>query len=368
MQSGSGQTERRRWARGRHAAPAPDGKDLPAKLIALVRQRFSYLNDLFNALPDRRSPDDCLYTTATILWMMVLGFLCRKGTRNAMDVDRNTGMAPSNLLALSGQRRWPTGRSVTAPCTETATRLLDILAPGKLEEIVMAVARTLLRGKYLDSARLNQWVLIAIDGTKEESYRRWSAPWRRTYRYVLHAKPIGPDGTAFTLMAEPCDFYDTERGKLDCERAAFQRLARRLKSAFPKLSICLLGDALFACEAVYSTCDELEWKGAVGLELRRATMSRRTAASGWSTRSAKRTGGRPTTTCSCNSPTTSGSCLSKDGSEGRWPPVANSPTCVWPNCSLRLYTCADRPSNRSRPSNSALLMAKRMRNACSSPN
>ena len=256
----AGRTERRRWARGRHAAPAPDGKDLPAKLIALVRQRFSYLNDLFNALPDRRSRDDCLYTTATILWMVVLGFLCRKGTRNAMDVDRNTGMAPSNLLALSEQRRWPAGRPVTAPCTETATRLLDILAPGKLEEILMAVARTLLRGKYLDSARLNQWVLIAIDGTKEESYRRWSAPWRRKYRYVLHAKLIGPDGTAFTLMAEPCDFYDTERGKLDCERAAFQRLARRLKAAFPKLSICLLGDALFACEAVYSTCDELEWK------------------------------------------------------------------------------------------------------------
>jgi hypothetical protein len=84
VQSGSGQTERRRWARGRHAAPAPDGKDLPAKLIALVRQRVSYLNDLFNALPDRRSLDDCLYTTATVLWMVVLGFLCRKGARNAI--------------------------------------------------------------------------------------------------------------------------------------------------------------------------------------------------------------------------------------------------------------------------------------------
>ncbi len=35
------------------------------------------------------------------------------------------------------------------------------------------------------------------------------------------------------VMAEPCDHYDTERGKLDCERAAFQRLAKRLKAAFP---------------------------------------------------------------------------------------------------------------------------------------
>ena len=256
----TGGITRKGWARGRHAAPAPDGRALPAKLTALVRQRFPFLNGLFNSLFDRRSPDDCLYTAATILWLVVLGFLCRKGTRNAMDTDRNTGLAPANLLALSGQRRWPTGRPLSAPCTQTATRFLDILIPGKLEEILVAVARALLRSKLLDDARLAGRVLIVVDGTKEESYRRLSAPWRRKYRYVLHAKVIGPDGTAYTVMAEPCDFYDSERGKLDCERAAFQRLAQRLKTAFPKLAICLGGDALFACAAVFETCDRFRWK------------------------------------------------------------------------------------------------------------
>lgn len=255
-----GGTARRGWARGRRAAPAPDGGDLPAKLKALVRQRFPYLNGLLNALPDLRSPDDCLYTAATVLWMVVLGFLCRKGARNAMDADRNTGMAPANLLSLSGQRRWPAGRPVTAPCTQTATRFLDILAPGRLGEVLVAVTRALLRGKLLDSARLDGWVLVAVDGTKQENYRRLSAPWRRKYRYVLHAKVIGPDGTAFTVMAEPCDAYDTERGKLDSERAAFRRLAPRLKAAFPKLPICLLGDALFTCEPVFSLCERFGWR------------------------------------------------------------------------------------------------------------
>ena len=253
-------TAGRCWPRGRRAAPAPDGRTLPAKLTALVRQRFPYLNSRFNALPDARVPDDCLYTAATVLWLVVLGFLCRKGTRNAMDVDRNTGVAPANLLVLSGQRRWPDDRPLTAPCTQTVTRFLDILAPGKLEQVLVAVVQTLLRGKLLDDARLNGRVLIAVDGTKEESYRRWSAPWRRKYRYVLHAKAIGPNGTAFTVMAEPCDHYDTEREKLDCELAAFQRLAPRLKAAFPRLAICLLGDALFACEAVFATCQQYEWK------------------------------------------------------------------------------------------------------------
>jgi len=162
-------------------------------LVALVRQRLPLLNKMFNALPDKRNPDDCLYTPATILWFVVLGFLCRKGTRNAMDVDRNCGMAPVNLLRVSEQNRWPTGRPVTAPSTQTATRFLDILKPGFLEQILVEVTYDLIRGKLLDEARLAGYILIAIDGTKQENYRRWFAPWRRKYRYVLHAKIIGPD-------------------------------------------------------------------------------------------------------------------------------------------------------------------------------
>ncbi len=262
----AGGAARQGWARGRRAAPAPDGSGLPARLTALVRQRLPFLNGLFNALPDRRSADGCLYTAATVLWMAVLGFLCRKGTRNAMDADRNAGLAPANLLALSGQRRWPDGRPVTAPCTQTVTRFLDILAPGGLESVLVAVTRALLRGKALDAARLDGWVLIAVDGTKQENYRRLSAPWRRKYRYVLHAKVIGPDGTAFTVMAEPCDAYDSERGKLDSERAAFARLAPRLKAAFPRLPVCLLGDALFACEPVFALCESFGWRFALTLK------------------------------------------------------------------------------------------------------
>ena len=193
---------RRGWPRGRPAAPAPDGRTFPAKRQALIQQRFPYLNGLFNAFDDKREADNCLYTIATLLWLVILGFMCRKGTRNAMDVDRNTNFAPANLMALSGQRRWPDGRPLTAPCTQTVTRFLDILLPGCLEKVLVAVAQTLLRSKLFNDARLNGYMLIAFDGTKQEEYRRWSAPWRRKYRYVLHAKIIGPAGTAFTVMAE----------------------------------------------------------------------------------------------------------------------------------------------------------------------
>jgi len=100
-----------------------DGNVIVGRLIALVRQRFGFLNGLFNALPDRRVPEDCLYSSATLMWLAVLGFLCRQGSRNAMDANRNGGQMPANLMALSGQRRWPSGRPLTAPCTQTVANI-----------------------------------------------------------------------------------------------------------------------------------------------------------------------------------------------------------------------------------------------------
>jgi hypothetical protein len=251
----------RKWRpRGRRAAPAPDFAPIPGKLTALVRQRLPFVSRMFNALPDPRGEDYCLYAAATVLWMVVLGFLCRHASRNAMDAARNAGATPENLFALSGQDRWPRGRPRTAPCTQTATRLLDILQPGKLEEVLVAVARELLRAKLLDPARFRGRVLLLVDGTKQEPYRKGWAPWRRNYRYVLHLKLLGPCGTAFTVMAEPVDAYDTERKKLDCEREAFGRIVRRFKEAFPRLEVCVLGDAIFACEPVFRLCGELGWK------------------------------------------------------------------------------------------------------------
>ena len=139
--------------RGRRAAPAPDFAAIPAKLTALVRRRLAFVSRMFDALPDRRGADYRLYDAATVLWTVVLGFLCRHGARNAMDAARNAGAMPEHLFALSGQRRWPAGRPLTAPCTQTATRFLDILLPERLEEVLVAFARELLRAGEARGAR-----------------------------------------------------------------------------------------------------------------------------------------------------------------------------------------------------------------------
>jgi len=61
-------------------------------------------------------------------------------------------------------------------------------------------------------------------------------------------------------MVEFLDVHDPVRGKADCELRGFDRLTRRLRAEFPRLSICLLLDGLYAVEAVFDRCREYGWK------------------------------------------------------------------------------------------------------------
>ena len=80
------------------------------------------------------------------------------------------------------------------------------------------------------------------------------------YRYVLQLSVLGPGGTLFPLMHEEMDVHNPQTQKEDCELKSWQRLSQRLKTQFPKLPICLVGDALYACQAVVARCQQFGWK------------------------------------------------------------------------------------------------------------
>ena len=76
---------------------------------------------------------------------------------------------------------------------------------------------------------------------------------------VLEAKIVTQLGWSITVMSEHLDPWSDEREKQDCEQRAFERLARRLKAAFPRLPVCILGDALYACRPVVGVCAANGW-------------------------------------------------------------------------------------------------------------
>jgi hypothetical protein len=61
-------------------------------------------------------------------------------------------------------------------------------------------------------------------------------------------------------MHEEMDLHNPQAQKEDCELKSFQRLSQRLKKEFPKLPICLVADALYACQPIVTICQRFDWK------------------------------------------------------------------------------------------------------------
>ena len=140
----------------------------------------------------------------------------------------------------------------------------------------------LIRQKVFSCRRLlGTYYLVAIDGTGMLSYhqrhcehcltRRLANGQTLYYHHVLEAKLVSTDGFALdgfaldgfaldgfalSLMTEFVENSDPDADKQDCELKAFYRLAKRLKVRFPRLSICLLMDGLFAGGPVFRLCAE----------------------------------------------------------------------------------------------------------------
>ena len=86
-----------RRAPGRKAGPAPDEQDYGERLLEVEQHCFPDLNRWLDALPDPRVQERCTYSSRHIWRQMLMTFLLRSGSRNALDADRNSGLLPENI-------------------------------------------------------------------------------------------------------------------------------------------------------------------------------------------------------------------------------------------------------------------------------
>jgi hypothetical protein len=229
-------------------------------LVATTRHCWPELNGWLNDLPDPRFEPMCRYSGAHLWWEMIMTFLTRGGSRNAFDQHRNAGALPENIERICGQHWDETrlGPIRTVTCSQNAVHHANRVETSAVELIPLKMVRRLMNMRMLDAGRLfNTWWLIAMDGTLQQRAGRKG---QKRYRMVLEARLIGPCGIELPLMAEFLDVHDPVRDKRDCELRAFQRLSRRLRAEFPRLSICLLLDGMYAVESVFDRCQEYGWK------------------------------------------------------------------------------------------------------------
>jgi hypothetical protein len=237
--------------------------------VRVVRAAFPRLNAWLNGLPDPRAQPMCVYSAAHLWWHILATFLSRKGSRHGFDEQRQAGAAAWNLGALCGQApedpRFAGQPRVT--CSDNAARHASRVDPELVAQIPVLMFRDLLERRLFDGARLlDHWHLVVADGSVQEKCRSGfaqggkAAPGGARYRYVLQLSVIGPEGTLFPLMHEEMDVLNPATDKEDCELQSFVRLSRRLKKEFPRLPLCLVADALYACQAIVAICQRFDWK------------------------------------------------------------------------------------------------------------
>lgn len=224
------------------------------------RHCWPELNRWLNELPDPRLAAMCRYSGAHMWWEVILLFLTRGGSRHAFDVHRNTGTLPENVQRLCDQH-WDQGRlgeDLTVTCSENTVHHANRVMTSDVEKILLKMVRRLIDMRMLDAGRLfGSWWRIAMDGTLQQ---HTGTKGQKRSRMVLEARLIGPCGVELPLMVEFLDVDDPVRDKRDCELKGFDRLTRRLHAEFPRLSICLLLDGLYAVEPVFDRCKEYGWK------------------------------------------------------------------------------------------------------------
>jgi hypothetical protein len=238
-------------------------KALLRAFTGTVYHFFGEWQSLFKGITDPRNPQLITYPLAELLCTGVLMFVFRLGARRQINHHlRGNGPSQAKLAAWFGTDEVPHG--------DTLNYAFKRLLPAEVQAGVCRMVETLIRKKVLDRWRLFGNFLVAVDGTGMLTFRERHCRHCLTrqlnngetlyYHPVLEAKLVTPNGFAFSLMTEFIENSDPQADKQDCELKAFYRLARRLKTRFPRLPICLLLDGLFAGGPTFQLCEDFHWR------------------------------------------------------------------------------------------------------------
>ena len=214
-------------------------------------------------MPDSRFKPFVEYPGPFLLWMGLLLFMLRLGSRRQLGFELDTPEALDNLNRLSHCRQ------ETLAHHGTLDHYLGHVVPEDLHKLRRRMVHRLIRMRVLDHARLYGHFLVVLDGTGQLHFSQRHCEHCLTqtkdgkttyYHHVLEAKLVTPEGLAISIASEFIENSDPKATKQDCELKAFVRLAARLKKDFPQLRMCLCLDGLYAKGLVFQTCHDNDWK------------------------------------------------------------------------------------------------------------
>ena len=238
------------------------------EIMMLTHHFFKELPLWLNEMTDPRNPSYTTYSQADLVLMGVLKNMCAVKSMRSMEEEFNENPCIDTLRILSGDH----GLS-EMPHADTLNYYLERLSPKCLADVRKKMVKSLIRKKSFYRSKLQgKYWRVIIDGTglfyfREKHCgnclvttvtREIDGKEVKVKRYY-HKLVLTP-GLVISLDTEFIEKESEDVSKNDCEINAAKRLLERLHKDYPRLEVCLQGDALYAAETIMKICRGYGWK------------------------------------------------------------------------------------------------------------
>lgn len=244
-------------------------EEVTARFLDAIRPQLPALLKSLSEIDDYRNPKKLKHQLTMVLLYGILCFVLHTSSRR----EANRELTGPTLL---GHLRELFPEMESIPHQDTLNRILSRIEVEEIQQAQLLMIRRLIRNKKFERWLVAGRYPIVFDGTQKAVRRDLvSEQWlqRRInagtdkeemqyYVYVLEASLAFANGLNLPLMSEFLNYAegDTDNDKQDCELRAFKRMARRLKSAFPRLPIMVLLDGLYPNGPVFQMCRNNHWQ------------------------------------------------------------------------------------------------------------
>ena len=245
--------------------------DVVAAQIQSWRSLLPTLIRRFSKIPDYRRAGSIKHKITVLMIFGLFAFIFRSSSRREMNRELTGPLIFEHL-----QKLFPELDSI--PHADTLARLLEHINPKSIEASHISLIKDLISNKKFKKLLIQGCLPITVDGT-QKLYRNGlsqDAKWcerkvgnpenndKQQYIYVLEANITLQNGLTIPLMTEYLYRENNQllepSGKQDSETTAFERLAERLKSYFPRLKMILFMDAMYAAQDVMDILHKNHWE------------------------------------------------------------------------------------------------------------
>ena len=227
---------------------------------------FHDLRDWIEEMEDPRNTSYITYRQTDLTYMAILKNICGQYSMRSMEENFNNENCIHTLSLMSGNQKLE-----EMPHYDTLNYYLEKLSPECLSELRKKMVVSLIRGKQFNRNRLlGKYWRVILDGTglfyfKEKHCDNCLCVEKKVddgkkvklyYHKVLEAKIVLSDRIVISLGTEFIENEKEDVDKQDCEINAAKRLMEKIKKDYPRLPICIQGDALYATEPMMKLCRE----------------------------------------------------------------------------------------------------------------